>query len=64
MDPRIPIILDRPFLVTTRAIIDDKNHKHSLAFGKDKIELALSLNLNLSHQSSGMNFLDQTLPIL
>ncbi|XP_042460370.1 uncharacterized protein LOC122043869 [Zingiber officinale] len=41
-DPKIPIILGRPFLVTAGALIDVKNHKLSLEIGKDRIEFDLS----------------------
>lgn len=41
-NPRILILLGRPFLATVGAILDVKNHKLSLAFGEDKIEFDLS----------------------
>ncbi|XP_042448974.1 uncharacterized protein LOC122033888 [Zingiber officinale] len=41
-DPKIPIILGRPFLATAGAIIDVKNHRLSLKIGKEKIEFDLS----------------------
>ncbi|XP_042432609.1 uncharacterized protein LOC122019177 [Zingiber officinale] len=41
-DPKIPIILGRPFLATAGTLIDVKNHKLSLEIGKERIEFDLS----------------------
>ncbi|XP_042401427.1 uncharacterized protein LOC121991500 [Zingiber officinale] len=41
-DPKIPIILGRPFLATAGAIIDVKNHKLSLVIDKERLEYDLS----------------------
>ncbi|XP_042387394.1 uncharacterized protein LOC121979471 [Zingiber officinale] len=41
-DPKIPIILGRPFLAMAGALIDVKNHKLSLEIGKERIEFDLS----------------------
>ncbi|XP_042472166.1 uncharacterized protein LOC122054801 [Zingiber officinale] len=41
-DPKILIILGRPFLATAGAIIDVKSHRLSLEIGKEKIEFDLS----------------------
>ncbi|XP_042441137.1 uncharacterized protein LOC122026459 [Zingiber officinale] len=41
-DPKIPIILGRPFPATAGAIIDVKSHRMSLEIGKEKIEFDLS----------------------
>ncbi|XP_042410007.1 uncharacterized protein LOC121999385 [Zingiber officinale] len=41
-DPKIPIILRRPFLATAGAIIDVKSHRLSLEIGKEKIKFDLS----------------------
>ncbi|XP_042404673.1 uncharacterized protein LOC121994829 [Zingiber officinale] len=41
-DPKIPIILGRPFIATAGVIIDVKSHKLSLEIGKGKIEFDLS----------------------
>ncbi|XP_042457049.1 uncharacterized protein LOC122041436 [Zingiber officinale] len=41
-DPKIPIILGRPFLAIAGAIIDVKNHKLSLVIGKERLEYDLS----------------------
>ncbi|XP_042458445.1 uncharacterized protein LOC122042400 [Zingiber officinale] len=53
-DPKIPIILGRPFLATTGAIIDVKSHKLSLEIGKEKIEFDLS-NSSICNPSSQEN---------
>jgi hypothetical protein len=46
-DPYIPIILSRPFLITTGAKIDVKCEKNSLNFGKEKVEFsAIKINDN------------------
>ncbi|XP_042467549.1 uncharacterized protein LOC122050731 [Zingiber officinale] len=50
-DPKILIILGRPFLTTTGAIIDVKNHKLSLEICKEKIEFDLS-NSSICNPSS------------
>ncbi|XP_042386585.1 uncharacterized protein LOC121978287 [Zingiber officinale] len=41
-DPKISIILGRPFLATAGAIIDVKSHRISLEISKEKIEFDLS----------------------
>ncbi|XP_042472281.1 uncharacterized protein LOC122054934 [Zingiber officinale] len=41
-DPKISIILGRPFLATAGAIINVKSHRLSLEIGKEKIEFDLS----------------------
>ncbi|XP_042423460.1 uncharacterized protein LOC122011093 [Zingiber officinale] len=50
-DPKIPIILRRPFLTTAGAIIDVKSHRLSLEIGKEKIEFDLS-DSSISNPSS------------
>ena len=40
-DARIPIILERPFLATMRAMIDVKNGKFFLHVGDEKVEFHL-----------------------
>jgi Aspartyl protease len=46
-DPDIPIILGRPFLITTGAKIDVKYEKNSLNFGKEKVKFsAIKINDN------------------
>ncbi|KAJ9552344.1 hypothetical protein OSB04_016389 [Centaurea solstitialis] len=46
-DVNTPIILGRPFLATTGAIIDVKNGKLSLNVGKDKVEFELRKSMGL-----------------
>ncbi|XP_042400966.1 uncharacterized protein LOC121990997 [Zingiber officinale] len=41
-DPKIPIILGRPFLATAGALIDVKRHKLSLEIDKERLEFDLS----------------------
>ncbi|XP_042387530.1 uncharacterized protein LOC121979602 [Zingiber officinale] len=53
-DPKIPIILGRPFLATAGAIIDVKIHKLSLEIDKEKIEFDLS-NSSICNPSSQGN---------
>ncbi|XP_042415131.1 uncharacterized protein LOC122004287 [Zingiber officinale] len=53
-DPKIPIILGRPFLATAGAIIDVKSHKLSLEISKGKIEFDLS-NSSICNPSSQGN---------
>ncbi|XP_042400950.1 uncharacterized protein LOC121990979 [Zingiber officinale] len=50
-DPKILIILGRPFLAKAGAIIDVKSHKLSLEIGKGKIEFDLS-NSSICNPSS------------
>ncbi|XP_074562898.1 uncharacterized protein LOC141819518, partial [Curcuma longa] len=45
-DPSIPIILVRPFLATSGAKIDLKNHKLSLKVGGKKVDFNLSFDSN------------------
>ncbi|XP_042465760.1 uncharacterized protein LOC122048231 [Zingiber officinale] len=52
-DPKILIILGRPFLATAGALIDVKNHKLSLEFGKERIEFDLSSPSNYISFSQG-----------
>ncbi|XP_042432460.1 uncharacterized protein LOC122019015 [Zingiber officinale] len=53
VDPKIPIILGRPFLATARALIDGKSHKLSLEIGKEKLEFDLSNSSNCISSSQG-----------
>ncbi|XP_042444073.1 uncharacterized protein LOC122029200 [Zingiber officinale] len=53
-DPKIPIILGRPFLATVGAIINVKSHKLSLEIGKGKIGFDLS-NSSICNPSSQGN---------
>ncbi|XP_042400931.1 uncharacterized protein LOC121990957 [Zingiber officinale] len=53
-DPKMLIILGRPFLATAGAIIDVKSHKLSLEIGKEKIEFDLS-NSSICNPSSQGN---------
>ena len=57
-DPKIPIILGRPFLATAGAIIDVKNHKLSLVIGKERLEYDLSKASN--HVSSLLSACSRT----
>lgn len=41
-DSNIPIILGRPFLATTRAIIDVKKGKLTFEVGEEKVEFILT----------------------
>ncbi|XP_042386505.1 uncharacterized protein LOC121978194 [Zingiber officinale] len=52
-DPKIPIILGRPFLATAGALIDVKNHKLSLEIDKERIEFDLSNSSNCVSFSQG-----------
>ncbi|XP_042423349.1 uncharacterized protein LOC122010956 [Zingiber officinale] len=52
-DPKISIILGRPFLATAGALIDVKNHKLSLEMGKERIEFDLSNPSNCISFSRG-----------
>ncbi|XP_042396614.1 uncharacterized protein LOC121986737 [Zingiber officinale] len=52
-DPKILIILGRPFLTTAGALIDVKNHKLSLEIGKERIEFDLSNPSNCVSFSQG-----------
>ncbi|XP_042437072.1 uncharacterized protein LOC122023040 [Zingiber officinale] len=53
-DPKILIILGRPFLDTAGAVIDVKSHKLSLEIGKEKIKFDLP-NSSICNPSSHGN---------
>nr|GFC18827.1 reverse transcriptase domain-containing protein [Tanacetum cinerariifolium] len=75
-DPRVPLILERPFLRTTRALIDVHGEEMILHCLKDLVtrkqsgnptfplhkEIASSKVIHEFHDSKGCNFLSEELP--